>query len=403
MAGANRSMYQLILELRDMYEVLPFVLLPYGNSKGRTLKNFLLESQIDYRECNIPFFKMPSVTREYRLNYIHYLREIEALAEQLKPMNFDLVHSNSSVIDFGGYISRTLGIKHVWHLRDFGEKDYNLHSIWGGLYGKATYKNGDAFIAISNAIKKYFEKGIPSDRIHTIYNGIKIAENVPLAKHENEIVQFICAGVICEAKNQLEIEEAINILVNKRNIKNLHLTIVGAGGGGYLKNLKSYAEDNGISNYISFLGEVDGIAQLASTMDVGIMSSHCEAFGRTTVEYMLQNLAVIANDNGANTEIITDDQTGLTYTHGSAYSLADEMQKLIDNRDLLINLAQEGRKEALKRFRSEENTRLIYNLYQTILKSPLKVKSNKFFSPKSIITLKHCKDVLMQRLNTTFQ
>ena len=88
------------------------------------------------------------------------MKEIETIAEELKPMHFDLVHSNTSVMDFGGYISRKLGIKHIWHLRDFGDLDYNLHSIWGNLYSKATYRNGDVFIAISNEIKRYFEKDI---------------------------------------------------------------------------------------------------------------------------------------------------------------------------------------------------------------------------------------------------
>ena len=394
MAGANRSLYQLMVELREVYGVETYVLLPYDNSNVRSFKHFLLKSDIWYKECNIVYFKKSKYTLEDRLNFVTYVREIEKIAEELRPMSFDLVHSNSSVMDFGGYISRILGVKHVWHLRDFGELDYNLHSIWGRVYDKATYRNGDAFIAISNVIKKYFEKDIPSDKLHVIYNGIKVAENVPLAKHEKGVVQFLCAGVICEAKNQKEIVSAINILVNEKNVKNLHLTIVGAGGGEYLDYLKSYANNKNINNYITFLGEVDGIALLASTMDVGIMSSHCEAFGRTTVEYMFQNLAVIANDNGANTEIITDKQTGLIYTHDSVKDLADKMQMLIENRNLLNTLAENGREEALKRFQSKENTRLIYALYQKIMEEPDNGNNSFILSPKFVMYFKHYMDVV---------
>lgn len=394
MAGANRSLYQLMVELREMYGVEPYVLLPYDNSNVRTLKHFLLESNIWYKECNIVFFKKQKYTLNDRLNFVTYVREIEIIAEELRPMSFDLVHSNSSVMDLGGYISRILGVKHVWHLRDFGELDYDFHSIWGKLYDKATYRNGDAFIAISNVIKKYFEKDIPSDKLHVIYNGIKVAENVPLAEHEKGVVQFLCAGVICEAKNQKEIVSAINILVNERNVKNIHLTIVGAGGGEYLDDLKLYARNRNINEYITFLGEVDGIAQLASTMDVGIMSSHCEAFGRTTVEYMFQNLAVIANDNGANTEIITDNQTGLIYAHDSVKNLADKMQMLIENRELLNTLAEDGREEALKRFQSKDNTRLIYALYQKIMREPDKAIKSFLLNPKLVMYFKHYIDVV---------
>ena len=398
MAGANRSMYQLIIELRDVYGITPFVLLPNDNSKQRTLKDFLLESNIPYMECTIPFYKLPNTTLADRLAYVHYFREIEALSEKFKPIGFDLVHSNSSVIDFGGYISRVLGVKHVWHLRDFGELDYGLYSIWGNLYNKATYRNGDKFIAISKAVKKYFERSIPSKKIQVIYNGIKVIENISLAKHKSDIVQFLCAGVICEAKNQMEILRAVDILVNKRSVKGLHLTFVGAGGDDYLSSLMFFAKKKGISDFVSFLSEVDGIANLASTMDVGIMSSHCEAFGRTTVEYMFQNLAVIANDSGANTEIITNGKTGLIYLHDSADSLADKMQLLIENRELLDNLSRNGREDAIRRFQSKDNTRLIFELYQNALREPRTFQWNIFLNPKWIMSVKHYKDVLRQRL-----
>lgn len=398
MAGANRSMYQLILELRNIYGVEAYVLLPYEKCDVRTLKNFLIESNIPCKECHILSFKAPSSSLEYRLDYVYYLREIESIAKELRPQGFDLVHSNSSVIDVGGYISRILGVKHVWHLRDFGELDYGLYSIWGNLYSKATYRNGDAFIAISNAIKKYFEKDIPANRIHTIYNGIKIDENVPLAKHENDVVQFICAGVINEAKNQKEIVKAIDILVNERKITSLHLTIVGAGSGEYVNNLKSYAEKRNISDYISYPGIVDGIAQIASTMDVGIMSSHCEAFGRATVEYMFQNLAVIVNDSGANPEIITDGQTGLIYMHDSAKSLADKMQMLIENKNLLKELGNNGRKEAIKRFQSDDNTRSIYTLYNNVLKKTTRFNSFSMMLLKLIMNVQHYRDVIIYKL-----
>lgn len=98
MAGANRSMFQLMVELREAYGVEPYVLLPYDNSNVRTLKHFLQESDIWYKECNIVYFKKPKYTLEDRLNFVTHVREIEKIAEELRPMSFDLVHSNSSVI-----------------------------------------------------------------------------------------------------------------------------------------------------------------------------------------------------------------------------------------------------------------------------------------------------------------
>ena len=124
MAGANRSMLQLIKELRDDYSVEPFVLLPYGNDEKFPLKEFFKKENINYKELNIPYFKQETRLRRCRIHFYEVLREIDKELPTLQSLNFDLVHSNSSVIDFWGYINRKLEVKHVWHLREFGEADY---------------------------------------------------------------------------------------------------------------------------------------------------------------------------------------------------------------------------------------------------------------------------------------
>lgn len=398
MAGANRSMVQLILELRESYSVEPFVLLPPNSNKNRSLKNFLEEKEIKYMEVKIPYFKQCNSTTKNRFYYVGCLYEIRKIVPKLKSIHFDLVHSNSSVIDFGGYLSKMLGVRHVWHLRDFGDLDYNLHSIWGKFYCMITYRNADVFIAISKIIKSHFESYIPKRKIHVIYNGIYQKEDVSIAKHNNEIVEFLCAGVINPAKNQAEIISAVNILVNRRNIKNLHLTIVGAGSGEYIEQLKNKVNQYKLNEFVTFLGEVDGIEPLASTMDVGIMSSHCEAFGRVTVEYMLQNLAVIANDSGANPEIIKNGETGLLYKHNSSKELADKMQLLINDRCLLSRLAHKGYTEAQDRFLSPRNSLMIHNLYTELLDMPKIHSLPTLLIPSYwIMQILHIKDVLLSK------
>ena len=394
MAGANRSMLQLIKELRDDYSVEPFVLLPYGNDEKFSLKEFLEKENINYKELNIPYFKQETRLRRCRIHFYEVLREIDKELPTLQSLNFDLVHSNSSVIDFGGYISRKLEVKHVWHIREFGEADYYLHSIWGKLYEVLTYRNGDAFIAISNSIKTYFEGKISSSKIHVIYNGVKPKEKIPISQHTHSVVKFLCAGIICDSKNQMEILKAINILIHKRTLTSFHLYIVGREDPDYLSKLLDYIQQNNLDSYVSIIGEVDGIEAMASSMDVGIMSSRNEAFGRVTIEYMLMNLAVIANNRGANTEIIKDGDTGLIYKYENPDSLADKMQTFIENRNILIKLANNGKIEAENRFLSKQNTSLVYNLYKQVLSTPLK-KSERINFSFWLLRLLHTKDLLV--------
>jgi len=397
MAGANRSMVQLILELVSVYGCQCHVLLPSGRVKsdGNKLQEVLRKNNIPYKAVDIRYFSTNNNSIGQRLDFLKFVYPQDALCKELSGMNFDIVHSNSSVIDFGGYLSRELGVKHVWHLREFQDFDYCLKSMFGEYYEKLTFENGDVFIAISDAIKKHFSTIIPVYKIHTIYNGIASVDEVYLSNHTNHVVQFFCAGLVMACKNQKEIVYAINELVNNRDIKNLHLTIVGRNISHYGDEIKEYAEKHGLVDYITILEETDGISALASKMDVGITPSVSEAFGRTTVEYMMHNLAVIANDSGANPEIIENGVSGLIYSAKNYVHLADCMQGLIEDRVKMISLAEKGRERALANFQSRFNTKAIYQLYQELCSTPYKKHFSLLMSYRRFVW---CKNIIPYKI-----
>lgn len=370
MGGANRSMLQLILELRDNYGVEPFVVLPEYQGNNRSIKDYLNNNHINFKEANIRWFKHSNPFAYSRRSVIISYRKVKRLAKELQPYNFDLVHSNSSVMDFGAFLSRELRVKHIWHFREFGDLDFFWNSVFGNFYERLTYRNAESYIAISDSIKRHFCKIVKPSKLTTIYNGIKPNTNVPLSFHRNCKVQFLCAGIYGEAKNQLEVFRATDVLVNEYSITDFHVTTIGSGvDGQYAHQMKDFAKKHSIEQYVSIMGEVDGIAALASTMDVGIMSSRNEAFGRVTVEYMLQNLAVIANDSGANLEIIEHGKSGLIYPHNDYRSLAYAMKQLIQNQSMLSYLATNGRQRANERFLSTSNTKAVFSLYQDVIQS----------------------------------
>lgn len=368
LAGANRSMLQLILELRANYNVHPIVLLPPCEEiLPNTLQFKLRGYNIPFIEEDIPFFKTPDHGRRAMWWHVKYLLKHALFYRKLQNLKIDIIHSNSSVIDLGAYISHQLKVKHVWHFREFGDKDYNLTPILGKRYERFIYRQADAYIAISKVIADHFKDYVDSNKLHTIYNGISFNEKYPLSSHRNETLAFLCAGIIDPPKNQKEIALAVNELVNTRGVRNFVVRIIGLRGEPYTSEIEKYVNEHSLTQYIYVLEEADGIDEIASQSDVGIMCSNCEAFGRVTVEYMLYNLAVIANDEGANTEIIIDGDSGMIYPHNDYVALADRMQELINNKQTLCKLAEAGRKRAKKMFLSKYNTEAIYKLYDTLI------------------------------------
>ena len=126
-------------------------------------------------------------------------------------------------------------------------------------------------------------------------------------------------------------------------------------------------QEYGVNSYFTILPETDGIKNMAQTMDVGIVPSHAEAFGRVTVEYQLQNLLVIGNDQGANPELVQSGKTGIIYHKSDCRGLANIMNDVIDNKVDWKNIANAGMLYARQHFLSSYNTQSVYNLYQEIL------------------------------------
>ena len=187
-------------------------------------------------------------------------------------------------------------------------------------------------------------------------------------KPTNNVVQFCIVGLLHENKGQYEVIRAVDELVNKKNIKNFHLTLIGDGAPTYRKKLVQFVTENKLTPFITFAGYRRDVNELLNQMDVGIIASANEAFGRVTIEYMMSGLAVIASDGGANTEIVQEKQNGLLYQSGNSSDLASKMAEVINGPNLLKDMAFKGRQYALTNFSSITNADKIFALYKAVMK-----------------------------------
>lgn len=368
LGGANRSMLQLIKELKQNYSANIAVAGPSWDGVD-LLKKKLNDINVEYIECPVLSFKSSSGFNIIKFTkYLLLLIKHRNYYKRLRPYNFDIVHSNSSIIDAGAFLSRQLGCKHVWHLREYGDIDYGFYPMGGILYEKYTYSHADAYIAISKSIANHYKHKVDKNKLHVIYNGIKECDDCYKALHEDPVINFFIAGYIHEGKNQKEIVLAVDELVNSRHIHNHHLTIIGKASEPYCTHLENIIKERNLTANVSILPETDGIQEIAAKMDVGIVSSRSEAFGRITIEYMLQNLLVIACDSGANPELIEDGKTGYLYEAGNHVALADKMEQVIMAKSFPTDVSEAGMAFAKKNFLSKYNTEKVYNLYCELLK-----------------------------------
>lgn len=368
MMGANFSMLRLMLELRE-HGVNPIVLMP-SHRLGRkhtekTLVDHLDEHDIRYIGAPFRMAKMsstPLTSAVYLYNRLRY----PGILRKLSDLDIDLIHSNSSVTDIGAYLSRRLGVPHVWHLREYGDLDYNLSVPFGRQFERRYFSGDNHFVAISESIRKHYLDKLSDASIEVIYNGIKPPSDVNDMRPA-DVVNICMAGYITPQKRQLDVVKAIHRLSQMELSKPFHLYLAGREIKSYADEIREYISRNKLERYVTLTGQVDGIDEFLQRMHIGVLSSSSEAFGRVTVEYMMNSLAVIATDSGASREIITDGVDGMLYPVGDIDALASALASLIDSPSQMRKLAELGRGMALKRFTSEANTAAILSLYRKLL------------------------------------
>lgn len=123
--------------------------------------------------------------------------------------------------------------------------------------------------------------------------------------------------------------EAMKILKAK-NIP-LRLVIVGENTKNemnYLEVLKTMSKDLGIEDRVHFTGYRSDIDKIVASLDVLIMPSDRETFGRVLIEAMASKTPVIATNAGGVPNIIDNGVNGLLVEPKNAQELAVAMEKM---------------------------------------------------------------------------
>ena len=280
--------------------------------------------------------------------------------------HFDIIHSNSSREDFAQTLAEHYGIPLIWHIREFGDRDYECYSYRKNYVG---YMNRTAsrFIAISDAVRfHWISKGIDAKKIVTVYNGV---ERIPYVEKERNSApkdfRLIMTGKIAETKGQMQATQAVIKVIRNNPSLGITFDIIGGGDDLYIRKIERLIKDENVQDNVRLLGYKTNVTAMLSSYDIGLMCSRAEGFGRVTAEYMMSGLPVIASDTGANKELIREGIDGLFYSYGDIESLAMKIQYMLDNMALF-----DGKKiheYAERRFSAEENAKNIYKIYKEIV------------------------------------
>jgi glycosyltransferase involved in cell wall biosynthesis len=114
------------------------------------------------------------------------------------------------------------------------------------------------------------------------------------------------------------------------------------------------------------------IAELMTAVDLFVMTTLNEGFGRVAIEAMAARRAVVASNVGGLPEIVEEGVTGRLVPPNDREAFAAAISELLTERELLRRMGEEGRRRVEKLFSDEANAPAVLNIYRQLLDAPVR-------------------------------
>jgi glycosyltransferase involved in cell wall biosynthesis len=139
--------------------------------------------------------------------------------------------------------------------------------------------------------------------------------------------------------------------------------------GPRIRNWKLEIRSLKMKSKVTLTGEVSEKEKIALMQgaSVFVLPSRSEAFGITVIEAMAAGCPVVVSDIPALTEVVENGQTGLVFPVNDEKSLASQIIKLLSDRELSHNLAENAKKVVKEKYDWEKIINRLEKIYTSLV------------------------------------
>lgn len=393
--GAEMSMLEMLEHLdRDRY--VPIVACPPGGMLSDRLDGL----DVHVERCNITRFKRNESVFKRAVGLLRYIAAVYVLSRIVARHGIGIIHANSTNAQlYGGVVAALCRISSIWHVRDL---------VPLGIVGRILYRLSTRIVVPSEAVQREIEGyrgrrdrsgsgrisvkrdasagggaatgGTMPGKVFKIHSGIDMdrwrggkAEcdeagasfRTKLGVDSGALLVGMVAQFVEWKGHRHFIEAARRV---DAAVPESVFIIVGEDLYGddprYGEELRRLSREMGIQQKTVFTGYVDDIVPVMRDLDLLVLPSSGEPFGRVIVEAMAAGKAVISTDTGGPPEIIQHGVTGLLVAPGDPGAIADAIISLLRDPELRNKMGEAGRKRAGEHFDIKKCVREIEAVYE---------------------------------------
>lgn len=317
-SGAEHSLLTLLAAL-DPAEVQVTVASPVGLLSERVVA------------LGIPHVPIAGTEASFRLNLktttpelVDLARSAFQVAGAARRTGADVVHANTTRAGLIAIAARAFGAPApLVHVRDWTPPSRAGDAVLGVVARAA-----GSIVANSRYVADQFDRVGAAASVEVIHNPVDLARFDPASQDRAAArlrlglpADAPVAGVVGQLTPWKGQDDAVRALaVARERVAGAQLVIAGSAkfataaarydNAGFAAELALLPESLDVGGAVHLLGEVDDVPGVLAALDVLLVPSWEEAFGRVVVEGMAMGLPVIATAVGGPPEIIDDGRTG---------------------------------------------------------------------------------------------
>jgi glycosyltransferase involved in cell wall biosynthesis len=370
-SGAERSLLALLAALPASIE--PLVASPHGRLSEAVEQLGLATTEI---------VETAGSLRVHPLHTPRALAEMSFAALQISRIarrhRAEIVHANSIRAGLELAVARVGPAASIVHVRD---------CLPPGALTTATMRliaaTATTVVANSNYTAATVRSAAPNARLEVVHPAIDLDEFDP-ARIDHAAARAmlglagtrrVLLGVVAQLspwKGQDTAIEALRLL-REQGI-DAHLLLIGSAkfvanatrfdNKQYVAGLHRLLSGAGLGDRVSFLGERDDVAQLVRALDVLLLPSHEEPFGRALLEAMALEVPVLATSVGGPSELVREGREGYLLPPREPAAWADGVRRIVEGPEQGHALGRAGRKRVTEAFGAEDHAAAMLAVYE---------------------------------------
>jgi glycosyltransferase involved in cell wall biosynthesis len=223
-------------------------------------------------------------------------------------------------------------------------------------------------------VKRYSQKigilklGVDLEKIEQIEKTERKKLRIELNVSHDEI-NIVFIGSVIPQKGVMYLIEAFDMV--KKSIPKVKLYIVGDHCNKeyeiFLSELKQFVVDKGIVDHVVFTGWRMDAINILSLMDILVLPSLTEGFGRCIVEAMTLGKPVVATMVGGIPDVVRHGETGFLVQAKDAEALADSIIRLAEDEHTRVKFGETARRVAFSEYSIKDNIAGMEKVYRELV------------------------------------